>query len=91
MIESGEKKIRLGVNIDHVATIRNARGTEYPSPIIAAKMAVDAGADGITAHLREDRRHIRDSDIRILKDSLSVPLNLAVSYTHLTLPTKRIV
>ena len=82
MIESGEKKIRLGVNIDHVATIRNARGTEYPSPIIAAKMAVDAGADGITAHLREDRRHIRDSDIRILKDSLSVPLNLEIAATE---------
>ena len=81
MIESGGKKIRLGVNIDHVATIRNARGTEYPSPIIAAKMAVDAGADGITAHLREDRRHIRDSDIRILKDSLSVPLNLEIAAT----------
>ena len=82
MIESGEKKIRLGVNIDHVATIRNARGTEYPSPIIAAKMAVDAGADGITAHLREDRRHIRDSDISILKDSLSVPLNLEIAATE---------
>ncbi len=82
MIESGGKKIRLGVNIDHVATIRNARGTEYPSPIIAAKMAVDAGADGITAHLREDRRHIRDSDIRILKDSLSVPLNLEIAATE---------
>ena len=82
MIESGVKKIRLGVNIDHVATIRNARGTEYPSPIIAAKMAVDAGADGITAHLREDRRHIRDSDIRVLKDSLSVPLNLEIAATE---------
>ena len=82
MIESGGKKIRLGVNIDHVATIRNARGTEYPSPIIAAKMAVDAGGDGITAHLREDRRHIRDSDIRILKDSLSVPLNLEIAATE---------
>ena len=82
MIESGGKKIRLGVNIDHVATIRNARGTEYPSPIIAAKMAVEAGADGITAHLREDRRHIRDSDIRILKDSLSVPLNLEIAATE---------
>ena len=82
MSELGKRKIRLGVNIDHVATIRNARGTEYPSPIIAAKMAVDAGADGITAHLREDRRHIRDSDIRILKDSLSVPLNLEIAATE---------
>mgnify|MGYP006228282911 CR=1 FL=1 len=71
--------LRLGVNIDHVATIRNARGGFHPDPLRAANIAYQAGADGITAHLREDRRHISDRDIeRLIK---------AVSYTHLTLPT----
>ena len=67
--------LRLGVNIDHVATVRNARGGTYPDPVRAALLAVEAGADGITAHLREDRRHIRDADIAALKAQLSVPLN----------------
>ena len=75
------QKIRLGVNIDHVATVRNARGTKYPCPITAAKMAEAAGADGITAHLREDRRHIRDRDIIELKSSLTKPLNLEMAAT----------
>jgi len=73
--------LRLGVNIDHVATVRNARGGEYPDPVRAAKLAEDAGADGITAHLREDRRHITDEDIERLADSLSVPLNFEMAAT----------
>lgn len=73
--------LRLGVNIDHVATIRNARGGTHPEPIRAARLAVDAGADGITAHLREDRRHISDEDIRLLKQELSCPLNLEMAAT----------
>ncbi|MBL4721093.1 MAG: pyridoxine 5'-phosphate synthase [Alphaproteobacteria bacterium] len=72
---------RLGVNIDHVATIRNARGGLYPDPVRAAKMAVAAGADGITAHLREDRRHIRDEDIHALSREISQPLNLEMAAT----------
>ena len=60
--------LRLGVNIDHVATVRNARGTSYPDPVRAAKIAEEAGADGITAHLREDRRHITDADIEALAE-----------------------
>ncbi|GEO97891.1 pyridoxine 5'-phosphate synthase [Methylobacterium haplocladii] len=72
--------LRLGVNIDHVATVRNARGGVYPDPVRAARDAVAAGADGITAHLREDRRHIRDADIAALK-SLPVPLNLEMAST----------
>ncbi|WP_339108139.1 pyridoxine 5'-phosphate synthase [Thioclava sp. GXIMD4216] len=75
------KKLRLGVNIDHVATIRNARGSSYPSPVRAAKLAEAAGADGITAHLREDRRHIRDSDIEALRAELSTPLNFEMAPT----------
>ncbi|MER5171683.1 pyridoxine 5'-phosphate synthase [Thioclava sp. GXIMD2076] len=75
------KKLRLGVNIDHVATIRNARGSSYPSPVRAAKLAEEAGADGITAHLREDRRHIRDSDIEALRAELSTPLNFEMAST----------
>jgi len=67
--------LRLGVNIDHVATIRNARGGAHPDPVTAALLAQDAGADGITAHLREDRRHIRDDDIFRLKDAITIPLN----------------
>ena len=74
--------LRLGVNIDHVATIRNARGGEHPDPVKAALLAVKAGADGITAHLREDRRHIRDEDIATLMAALTVPLNLEMAATQ---------
>ena len=74
--------IRLGVNIDHVATIRNARGGNHPDPVHAAKIAEQAGADGITAHLREDRRHISDDDIDSLMDTLKVPLNLEIAATE---------
>ena len=73
--------LRLGVNIDHVATVRNARGGDYPDPIRAAKLAEMAGADGITAHLREDRRHISDHDIEGLVDALEVPLNFEMAAT----------
>ena len=73
--------IRLGVNIDHVATIRNARGGEHPDPVKAAQMAAAAGADGITAHLREDRRHIRDDDIARLMGEVDLPLNLEMAAT----------
>jgi pyridoxine 5-phosphate synthase len=73
--------LRLGVNIDHVATIRNARGGRHPDPLRAAHIAVEAGADGITAHLREDRRHISDEDIARLKDELTRPLNLEMAAT----------
>ncbi len=74
-------KLRLGVNIDHVATIRNARGGRHPDPVRAAKLAAAAGADGITAHLREDRRHISDDDIRRLGEDIEVPLNLEMAAT----------
>ncbi len=74
--------LRLGVNIDHVATVRNARGGAYPDPIRAAKLAEEAGADGITAHLREDRRHITDADIDGLMEALSVPLNFEMAATE---------
>jgi pyridoxine 5-phosphate synthase len=73
---------RLGVNIDHVATLRNARGGAYPDPLRAALMAEAAGADGITAHLREDRRHIRDADIDALMGALSTPLNFEMAATE---------
>src|SRR5215204_7005328 len=73
--------LRLGVNIDHVATIRNARGGRHPDPVRAAKLAIEAGADGITAHLREDRRHISDDDIARLKAAISTPLNLEMAAT----------
>jgi pyridoxine 5-phosphate synthase len=73
--------LRLGVNIDHVATVRNARGSAYPDPLRAAKIAEEAGADGITAHLREDRRHISDADIEGLMEVLSVPLNFEMAAT----------
>jgi pyridoxine 5-phosphate synthase len=73
--------IRLGVNIDHVATLRNARGGRRPDPLHAARLAVEAGADNITAHLREDRRHIRDADVEALMGSLDVPLNLEMAVT----------
>lgn len=74
--------LRLGVNIDHVATIRNARGGDHPDPVKAALIAAEAGADGITAHLREDRRHIRDEDIAALMDALTIPLNLEMAATE---------
>ena len=74
-------KQRLGVNIDHVATLRNARGGAYPDPVRAALMAEAVGADGITAHLREDRRHIQDKDIYALMDALTVPLNFEIAAT----------
>ena len=73
--------LRLGVNIDHVATVRNARGGADPDPVRAAKLAQAAGADGITAHLREDRRHISDADIAALATALSIPLNLEMAAT----------
>ena len=75
-------KLRLGVNIDHVATIRNARGGEHPDPVRAAIMAAKAGADGITAHLREDRRHITDTDIDRLMAEIDLPLNLEMAATQ---------
>nr|WP_317892821.1 pyridoxine 5'-phosphate synthase [uncultured Sphingomonas sp.] len=74
--------IRLGVNIDHVATVRNARGSGYPDPVRAALLAANAGAQGITAHLREDRRHITDADIARLSAELPVPLNLEMAATE---------
>ncbi|MEH6831502.1 pyridoxine 5'-phosphate synthase [Sulfitobacter sp.] len=74
-------KLRLGVNIDHVATVRNARGGDTPDPLRAARIAQEAGADGITAHLREDRRHISDADIEGLMDILTVPLNFEMAAT----------
>lgn len=77
----GLSHLRLGVNIDHVATIRNARGGRHPDPLRAAHLAVEAGADGITAHLREDRRHISDADIARLKSELTRPLNLEMAAT----------
>src|SRR6202167_2594695 len=73
--------IRLGVNIDHVATVRNARGGKHPDPVKAAEIAIAAGADGITAHLREDRRHITDDDIARLKERIKRPLNLEMAAT----------
>jgi pyridoxine 5-phosphate synthase len=73
--------LRLGVNIDHVATVRNARGGRHPDPVRAAKLAIEAGADGITAHLREDRRHIRDDDIARLMAAVDKPLNLEMAAT----------
>jgi pyridoxine 5-phosphate synthase len=73
--------LRLGVNIDHVATIRNARGGRHPDPVAAAKVALAAGADGITAHLREDRRHIRDDDMRRLRQEVAAPLNFEMAAT----------
>src|SRR5215510_13665920 len=75
------KRLRLGVNVDHVATIRNARGGRHPDPVRAAKLAIVAGCDGITAQLCEDRRHIRDDDIARLKAELDKPLNLEMAAT----------
>jgi len=74
--------IRLGVNVDHVATVRNARGGALPDPVRAALLAVEAGADGITAHLREDRRHIQDEDMRRLKETIAKPLNFEMAATE---------
>src|ERR1700723_1714771 len=73
--------LRLGINIDHVATLRNARGGEHPCPVRAALLAKDAGANGITAHLREDRRHIKDHDIERLRHEVDLPLNLEMAMT----------
>ena len=73
--------LRLGVNIDHIATVRNARGGSHPDPVSAALLAQSAGADGITAHLREDRRHIRDADIYALKQAIALPLNFEMAAT----------
>lgn len=73
--------LRLGINVDHVATVRNARGGSHPCPVQAALLAKAAGADGITAHLREDRRHIRDADIRRLRDEVGLPLNFEMAAT----------
>jgi pyridoxine 5-phosphate synthase len=73
--------LRLGVNVDHVATLRNARGGRYPDPVRAALLAIEAGADGITAHLREDRRHIRDEDMARLRAEISRPLNFEMAAT----------
>lgn len=75
-------KLRLGVNIDHVATLRNARGSAWPDPLRAALLAEAAGADGITAHLREDRRHIRDTDIEALQAGIGIPLNFECAATE---------
>ena len=76
------KKIRLGVNIDHVATVRNARGEKYPSPLRAAILAEKYGADSITIHLREDRRHINDKDLKLIISKLKIPLNLEIAATN---------
>ena len=76
-----KRKLRLGVNVDHVATIRNARSGVYPDPVRAAQLAAAAGADGITAHLREDRRHIRDEDIRRIVKEVEKPLNFEMAAT----------
>tara|TARA_A100001011_G_scaffold400102_1_gene512346 strand:+ start:2387 stop:3109 length:723 start_codon:yes stop_codon:yes gene_type:complete len=85
------KRIRLGVNIDHVATVRNARGERYPSPLRAAIKAEKAGADSVTIHLREDRRHINDSDLINIKSKLKIPLNLEIAATKemLQIATRR--
>ena len=76
------KKIRLGVNIDHVATVRNARGESYPSPLRAAMLAEKSGADSVTIHLREDRRHINDLDLKIIKRKIKIPINLEIAATN---------
>jgi pyridoxine 5-phosphate synthase len=76
------EKIRLGVNIDHVATVRNARGENYPSPLRAAILAEKNGADSITIHLREDRRHINETDLKLIKSKLKIPLNLEIAATN---------
>ncbi|WP_265569375.1 pyridoxine 5'-phosphate synthase [Sphingomicrobium nitratireducens] len=75
-------RLRLGVNIDHVATVRNARGGDHPDPVRAAEIVAAVGGDGITAHLREDRRHIRDADLRRIQDATDLPLNLEMAATE---------
>lgn len=79
---TGSHILRLGVNIDHVATVRNARGGRHPDPLAAALLAIDAGADGITMHLREDRRHIRDDDVAAVRAAIARPLNLEMAATE---------
>jgi len=76
------RRLRLGVNIDHVATIRNARGGDHPDPVRAAEIVARCGGDGITAHLREDRRHIRDDDLKRIQDATDLPLNLEMAATE---------
>ena len=76
-----KQKIYLGVNIDHVATLRQARGVNYPDPVEAALLAIKGGADGITIHLREDRRHIQDHDLDRLKKAVNIPINLEMAVT----------
>lgn len=85
-----KRRVRLGVNIDHIATLRQARGTRYPDPVLAASLAELAGADGITIHPREDRRHIQEADVWRLRDSLQTPMNLemAVSEAMIALAIK---
>jgi pyridoxine 5-phosphate synthase len=73
--------IRLGINVDHVATLRNARGGHHPDPLAAARLALESGADSITVHLREDRRHIRDADVRAMRATLAAPINLEMAAT----------
>ena len=82
-------RVRLGVNVDHAATLRNARGGRFPDPVRAALTAIEAGADGITAHLREDRRHIRDEDMARLKRAIDKPLNFEMAATDAMLPIVR--
>ncbi len=76
-----KSEILLGINIDHVATLRQARGTRYPDPVQAAMLVEQAGADGLTLHLREDRRHIQDRDVKLLKHLLNIPMNLEMALT----------
>ena len=76
------RPLRLGVNIDHVATIRNARGGDHPDPVRAAEIVAACGGDGITAHLREDRRHIRDSDLARIQEATGLPLNFEMAATE---------
>ncbi|KPM15635.1 pyridoxine 5'-phosphate synthase [Citromicrobium sp. WPS32] len=82
MMSTRPQKLRLGVNIDHVATIRNARGGDHPDPVRAAQIVAAVGGDGITAHLREDRRHIRDDDLKRIQDATDLPLNLEMAATE---------
>ena len=83
-------KTKLGVNIDHVATVRNARGEDYPSPLRAALLAQKSGADSITIHLREDRRHIKDNDLIKINKKLRIPLNLEMAPTNEMLKISRV-
>ncbi|MBV1918916.1 MAG: pyridoxine 5'-phosphate synthase, partial [Sphingomonadaceae bacterium] len=80
-LDTSTKRLRLGVNIDHVATIRNARGGDHPDPVRAAEIVAEAGGDGITVHLREDRRHIRDEDLSRVQLATGLPLNLEMAAT----------